>query len=112
MKLNFINSIHPVLTMALLLGIQVASSNTFAVEKGYSIPVVDISQDADRQVIVDKEKGQYLGHPTTTLLEDNKTMICVYPKGHGRGSIVMKRSADAGKTWSERPNKKSGRAAT
>jgi len=102
MKLNFINSIHPVLTMALLLGIQVASSNTFAVEKGYSIPVVDISQDADRQVIVDKEKGQYLGHPTTTLLEDNKTMICVYPKGHGRGSIVMKRSADAGKTWSER----------
>jgi hypothetical protein len=29
-------------------------------------------------------------------------MICVYPKGHGRGAIVMKRSKDAGLTWSER----------
>ena len=24
------------------------------------------------------------------LLEDGKTMICVYPKGHGKGGIVMK----------------------
>jgi hypothetical protein len=29
-------------------------------------------------------------------------MIVVYPKGHGRGAIVMKRSLDAGLTWSER----------
>jgi hypothetical protein len=29
-------------------------------------------------------------------------MICVYPKGHGRGAIVMKRSDDAGLTWSDR----------
>ena len=67
-----------------------------------NIPVIDIDADADRQVIVDREEGQYLGHPTTVLLEDNKTMICVYPKGHGRGAIVMKRSNDAGLTWSER----------
>jgi len=52
--------------------------------------------------VVDKEPGQYLGHPTTVLLEDNKTMIAVYPKGHGRGAIVMKRSTDSGLTWSER----------
>ncbi len=71
-------------------------------DKGYNIPLIDISQDTHRQVIVDREKGQYLGHPTTVLLEDNKTMICVYPKGHGRGAVVMKRSTDAGKTWSER----------
>ena len=51
---------------------------------------------------MDKEEGQYLGHPTTVLLEDNKTMIIVYPKGHGRGAIVMKKSRDAGLTWSER----------
>ncbi|GAJ09785.1 unnamed protein product, partial [marine sediment metagenome] len=61
----------------------------------YSIPVIDLSKDTSRQVIVDKEPGQYLGHPTTVLLEDNKTMIAVYPKGHGRGAIVMKRSSDA-----------------
>jgi len=69
---------------------------------GYGIPVVDISGETGRQVIVDREKGQYLGHPTTVLLEDNKTMLTVYPKGHGRGAIVYKRSEDAGLTWSER----------
>lgn len=69
---------------------------------GYTIPIVDISGEKDRQVIVDREAGQYLGHPTTVLLEDNKTMLTVYPKGHGRGAIVYKRSTDAGKTWSER----------
>jgi len=69
---------------------------------GYTIPIVDISGEKERQVIVDQEKGQYLGHPTTLLLEDNKTMLIVYPKGHGRGPIVYKRSNDAGLTWSER----------
>jgi len=69
---------------------------------GYSIPVIDLSKDTTRQIVVDKEPGQYLGHPTTVLLEDNKTIIAVYPKGHGRGAIVMKRSTDAGLTWSKR----------
>lgn len=69
---------------------------------GYTIPVVDISAETHRQVVVDREAGQYLGHPTTVLLEDNKTMLIVYPKGHGRGAIVYKRSDDAGLTWSER----------
>ncbi len=73
-----------------------------AVKRGYSIPLVDLSPETHRQVIVDKEAGQYLGHPTTVLLEDNLTMICVYAKGHGRGAVVMKRSDDAGLTWSER----------
>ncbi len=70
--------------------------------RGYSIPVVDLADDESRQTIVDREPGQYLGHPTTVLLEDNRTMIVVYPKGHGRGAIVMKRSTDAGRTWSDR----------
>lgn len=69
---------------------------------GYTIPIVDISGEKERQVIVDQEKGQYLGHPTTLLLEDNKTMLIVYPKGHGRGPIVYKRSTDTGLTWSDR----------
>jgi len=70
--------------------------------RGYSIPLIDLSQDSFRQIIVDREPGQYLGHPTTVLLEDNKTMLIVYPKGHGRGAVVMKRSTDAGLTWSSR----------
>ena len=55
---------------------------------------LDLNAQSDRQVLVDKEEGQYLGHPTTCLLEDGKTMLCVYPKGHGRGPIVYKRSND------------------
>jgi hypothetical protein len=67
-----------------------------------SLPFIDLDQHSDKQVIVDREEGQYLGHPTTVLLGDGKTMYCVYPKGHGRGPIVMKRSDDGGQTWSER----------
>jgi hypothetical protein len=61
-----------------------------------------LAREEHRQVVVDREQGQYLGHPTTVLLEDGRTMIAVYPKGHGRGAIVMKRSLDGGLTWSER----------
>lgn len=70
--------------------------------RGYSIPLIDLAGETDRQVLVDREAGQYLGHPTTVLLEDGKTIICVYPQGHGRGAIVMKRSTDGGLTWSDR----------
>ena len=63
---------------------------------------IDLADETERQVLVDKEQGQYLGHPTTVLLEDNQTIITVYPKGHGRGAIVMKKSTDGGLTWSER----------
>lgn len=70
--------------------------------EGFTLPTIDLALDTERQVIIDQEAGQYLGHPTTVLLEDNQTMIAVYPKGHGRGAVVMKRSTDGGLTWSER----------
>lgn len=70
--------------------------------RGYSIPLIDLAHETHRQIVVDREAGQYLGHPTTVLLEDGKTIIAVYPKGHGRGAIVMKKSTDGGLTWSER----------
>lgn len=76
--------------------------STQSLPRGYTIPVVDISGQTRRQVLVDREPGQYLGHPTTCLLEDGKTLLCVYPKGHGRGPIVYKRSLDGGLTWSDR----------
>lgn len=66
------------------------------------IKAVDLDNDPKRQVIVDIEPGQYLGHVSTVMLDDKRTIIAVYPKGHGRGPIIMKRSADGGKTWSER----------
>jgi hypothetical protein len=69
---------------------------------GYTIPTIDLAGETARQVIVDRETGQYLGHVTTALLDDGKTILAVYPKGHGRGSIIYKRSTDGGLTWSER----------
>lgn len=66
------------------------------------VPLIDVAFETGRQVIVDREPGQYLGHPTTLLLEDGKTILCVYPKGHGKGAIQYKRSSDGGLTWSDR----------
>ena len=68
----------------------------------FAVPLVDLAADTARQVVVDREPGQYLGHPTTVLLGDGHTILAVYPKGHGAGAIVMKRSVDGGRTWSER----------
>jgi hypothetical protein len=77
------------------------ASPPIPVLRGYTIPLIDLAAQTGRQVVVDRVPSQYLGHPTTVLLEDGKTMIVVYPKGHGRGPIVMKRSADGGLTWSD-----------
>ena len=63
---------------------------------------LDLASDTHRQVIVDREPGQYLGHPTTVLLEDGQTILCVYPRGHGKGAICLKRSPDGGRSWSPR----------
>ena len=69
---------------------------------GFTIPIVDISKDTFRQTVVDREPGLYIGHPTTVLLDDDRTIIAVYPKCHGNGQICMKKSLDGGWTWSER----------
>jgi len=68
----------------------------------HSLPFIDLDTMSSRQVTVDREPGVYLGHPTTVLLEDGQTLYCTYPKGHGRGPIVLKRSDDGGQTWSKR----------
>lgn len=68
----------------------------------YTIPTVDLSAETERQVVVESTPGQYLGHPTTVLLADGRTILCTYPLGHGGPSAVLKRSEDGGLTWSER----------
>ena len=87
------------LTRMMVCAVAVSCSGT---EELRPMQWIDLAHDTERQVLVDKEEGQYLGHPTTVLLEDNRTIVTVYPKGHGRGAIVMKRSSDGGLTWSER----------
>jgi hypothetical protein len=70
--------------------------------RGYSIPLIDLAFETNLQVVVDREPGHYLGHVSTVLLEDGKTLLCVYPRGHASGAIVYKRSLDGGLTWSDR----------
>lgn len=65
-------------------------------------PFVDLAERKDLQVVVDREAGQYLGHVSSVLLADQRTVLAVYPKGHGKGEIVLKKSTDGGATWSER----------
>src|SRR5581483_3024852 len=95
------------MSRALVLALLATSSALAAgdqrlVRRGYTIPLLDLADQKQRQVVVDREPGQYLGHPTTVLLEDGRTILAVYPKGHGRGAIVLKRSTDGGLTWSGR----------
>jgi len=96
------NRWHAPVALALLILSGLDRPGQAAEQPGYTIPVVDIAQDAQRQVVVDREPGQYLGHPTTVLLEDGKTILCVYPQGHGKGPIHLKRSIDGGRSWSQR----------
>jgi hypothetical protein len=88
---------------ALAIGVLVTSVQvSVSGQLDVGVTVLDLSAETERQVVVDREPGQYLGHVSTVLLEDGQTMLAVYPKGHGRGAIVLKRSEDGGRTWSER----------
>lgn len=63
-----------------------------------SLPVVDLSTEITKIKILDKNKNQYLGHVNSVLTNSGK-IIVVYPKGHGEGEIILKKSLDEGKSW-------------
>lgn len=80
----------------------VVSAQGIGIMNKISIPAIDLNDQSHMQVVVDVEPGQYLGHVSTAMLEDGKTIFAVYPKGHGRGPAILKRSDDGGLTWSDR----------
>lgn len=64
------------------------------------LPVVDISGDTGRQVVIAAgTETVYQGHPTTLLMPDGKTMFAVWCIGHGGHAGPMARSDDGGLTW-------------
>ncbi len=66
------------------------------------LPVVDLSANTARQVVVAQGTEKiYQGHPTTVLLPDGRTMFATWTLGHGGVCGPMKRSDDGGRTWSE-----------
>jgi len=65
-----------------------------------TIPMIDVSDQVGRQVVIAfGTKEIYQGHPTTLLMPDNKTMFCVWTAGHGGPCGPMAVSEDAGQTW-------------
>ncbi|MDP6526571.1 MAG: sialidase family protein [Kiritimatiellia bacterium] len=82
----------PIMTAAVLA--------TTLVHSDDKLPVVDISKQTDRHVIVARgTEKTYQGHPTTLLMPDKKTMFCVWSTGHGGPAGTMARSDDTGLTW-------------
>lgn len=70
-----------------------------------TLPVIKL--DASYLSVIDKDEDnkngrRYLGQPDMVMLDDDRTLITVYPVGHGHGRLVMKISEDAGETWKEK----------
>ena len=96
--------------LLLLLGTALGTGTAFAQKKGsfaraehhgFSIPQIDLNDQTGWQTVVSKQPDIYMGHPTSVLLDDGKTMIMMYLDKHGKGNLMWRRSKDAGKTWSE-----------
>ncbi|ARU43592.1 hypothetical protein CCB81_05240 [Armatimonadetes bacterium Uphvl-Ar2] len=68
---------------------------------GQAPPTIDWAMMTERQTVVDRQAGQYLGHVSSVQLPGGDVLIA-YPQGHGRGSVVMKRSTNGGRNWSDR----------
>jgi len=64
------------------------------------LPLVDLSQDPARQVVIAAGTPEvYQGHPTTVSLPDGRTIFCVWCVNHGGAAGPMARSRDGGRTW-------------
>ena len=64
------------------------------------LPILDISGETDRHVIVaEGTKDVFQGHPTTLLMPDGKTIYCVWTYDHGGPCGPMAVSHDGGLTW-------------
>lgn len=65
-----------------------------------SLPIVDLSGETQRHVMIAKGTEQtYQGHPTTLLMPDQKTIFAVWNINHGGPAGPMARSDDGGLTW-------------
>lgn len=68
-----------------------------------NLPWVDLSGQKERQVIIAQGKADlYNGHPTTVMMDDDKTILCTWSYGHGGKASFLAESKDAGLTWQNR----------
>jgi hypothetical protein len=76
-----------------------ASAALADARRDYSIPMLDLKSEDSLFTTVER-RSEYLGHPSTVLFRDGRTILVAYPDGHGRGQLILRRSTDAGGTWS------------
>ncbi len=68
--------------------------------EGPDLPLLDLSGETDRHVVIASGTVEtYQGHPTTLLMPDGKTIFCVWCINHGGSAGPMARSDDGGLTW-------------
>ncbi|WP_419033645.1 sialidase family protein [Dysgonomonas gadei] len=90
-------TIHLLFLLLFLLNIPIES------QAEDNLPTIDISQQQNRNVIIAKGKENlYNGHPSTVMLDDNKTIFCVWSLNHGGPLNFLSISRDGGKKWVER----------
>ena len=96
------NSFRSCLSRVLPLGLFATSAalNLLRAENAPDVPLVDISGEVHRHVIIAAgTETVYQGHPTTLLMPDGKTLFAVWSTGHGGPAGPMARSDDRGLTW-------------
>jgi hypothetical protein len=65
---------------------------------------IDISGQTSRHIIIAAGTPDlYNGHPTTVMLDDNKTIFCTWSYDHGGATGFLAVSEDAGLTWKNLP---------
>ncbi|HUW62648.1 MAG TPA: exo-alpha-sialidase [Candidatus Bathyarchaeia archaeon] len=71
-----------------------------ATETPGQLPLIDLSADTPRQVVIAAGTEEaYQGHPTTLLMPDGRTLFAVWCIEHGGHAGPMARSDDGGLTW-------------
>ena len=79
----------------------IISATSVASGDGPDLPVVDLSQQTERQVVIAAGTEEvYQGHPTTLRLPESDTIYCVWCVNHGGSAGPMAKSEDGGLTWS------------
>lgn len=87
-------------TSPFLCGIAVFTMFTGFAQEQQDLPIIDISGEFERHVVVAEGTEEiYQGHPTTVLLPDGKTMYCVWSIDHGGYAGPMAVSHNGGLTW-------------
>ena len=65
-----------------------------------TLPIVDLSSETERHVVIAQGTDSvYQGHPTSLLMPDGRTMFVVWSINHGGPAGPMARSDDGGLTW-------------